>query len=52
MMAAMLKDELTARGITVLKSSDYNEIVERLVEQVTEMELKLAARQVAEKPQG
>ncbi|WP_167406916.1 hypothetical protein [Bradyrhizobium forestalis] len=50
MMAAILQDQMTSRGIRSLSPSDYEEIVELLIEQLREVELGLAAREVAHKP--
>ncbi|MGY8677120.1 hypothetical protein Q2941_04810 [Bradyrhizobium sp. UFLA05-153] len=42
-MARILEAELLARGVT-LGPSDCEQIVERMVEQIGELELKLSAR--------
>ncbi|MCK1622947.1 hypothetical protein IVA98_06735 [Bradyrhizobium sp. 160] len=49
MMATILQDQMTSRGINSLSRSDYEEIVEHLVEQLRELELSLAARELAGK---
>ena len=48
-MAKVLQAELMARGIESLALSDYEQIVERLVEQISELELKMAAREITDK---
>jgi len=45
MMATILQDQMTSRGINSLSRSDYEEIVEQLVERLRELELNLAARE-------
>ncbi|WP_172785044.1 MULTISPECIES: hypothetical protein [Bradyrhizobium] len=45
MMATILESQLTLRGVHSLTPSDYEEIVEQLVEQLKELELSLAARE-------
>ena len=49
MMATILQNQLTLRGVHSLTSTDYNEIVELLIEQLRELELSLAARELTEK---
>lgn len=49
MMATILQNKLTSRGVDSLASSDCEEIVERLLEQLTELELRLAVRKVTDK---
>ncbi|MBB4392390.1 hypothetical protein [Bradyrhizobium sp. ERR14] len=49
MMAAILHDQMTARGVDSLSRSDYEEIVELLIEQLRELEFSLAARELADK---
>ncbi|MDH2341442.1 MULTISPECIES: hypothetical protein [unclassified Bradyrhizobium] len=49
MMATILQDQMTLRGVNSLTPSDYEEIVDLLVEQLRELELSLAAREVADK---
>lgn len=49
LLAEILRNELTARGVNSLAPSDYDQIVERLVEQLTELELSLAAREITDK---
>ncbi|MCP3471726.1 hypothetical protein NLM33_15495 [Bradyrhizobium sp. CCGUVB1N3] len=48
-MAKVLQAELLARSVNSLAPSDYEQIVERLVEQISELELKLAAREMTNK---
>jgi hypothetical protein len=43
------KNQMTLRGVHSLTPSDYQEIVEQLIEQLTELELKLGAREIAQK---
>ena len=45
MMATILEDQMTSRGINSLSRSDYEEIVDYLVEQLRELELSLAVRE-------
>lgn len=49
MMATILEDQMTSRGINSLSRSDYEEIVEHLIEQLRGLELSLAARELAGK---
>lgn len=49
MMAAILQDQMTMRGVHSLTPSDCQEIVELLIEQIRELELSLAAREIADK---
>ncbi|UPK19162.1 hypothetical protein [Bradyrhizobium sp. 131] len=49
MMAAILQDQLTLHGVHSLTPSDCEQIVERLIEQLRELELSLAARELADK---
>ncbi|MCA1365011.1 hypothetical protein I6F14_32580 [Bradyrhizobium sp. IC3069] len=46
MMAMILQNELALRGVHSLTPSDYEEIVEHLLEQLRELELSLAAREL------
>ena len=48
MMATILQDQLTLRGVHSLTHSDCDEIVEQLIEQLRELELNLAAREIAD----
>ncbi|MET3972251.1 hypothetical protein [Bradyrhizobium sp. S3.9.1] len=48
MMATILQNQLTLRGVHSLTPSDYHEIVELLIEQLRELELNLAAREIAD----
>ncbi|WP_198028341.1 hypothetical protein [Bradyrhizobium sp. WSM1743] len=45
MMATILENQLALRGVHSLTPSDYEEIVEHLLEQLRELELSLAARE-------
>ena len=49
MMATILQNQLTLRGVHSLTPTDYNEIVELLIEQLRELELSLAARETSDK---
>lgn len=49
MMATILQDQMTSRGVNSLSPSDYEQIVELLIEQLRELELGLAAREVTDK---
>lgn len=49
MMAMILENQLALRGVHSLKASDYDQIVELLVEQLRELELSLAAREITDK---
>ena len=49
MMATILQNQLTLHGVHSLTPSGYKQIVERLIEQLRELELSLAARELAEK---
>ncbi|WP_377828806.1 hypothetical protein ACFKHW_37695 [Bradyrhizobium lupini] len=49
LMAAILRDQMAVRGVNSLSPADYDEIVELLIEQLRELELSLAAREVADK---
>ncbi|UPJ97419.1 hypothetical protein [Bradyrhizobium sp. 172] len=49
LMAAILRDQMAVRGVNSLSPADYDEIVELLMEQIRELELSLAAREVADK---
>ncbi|MCK1711409.1 MULTISPECIES: hypothetical protein [unclassified Bradyrhizobium] len=49
MMATILQNQVTLRGVHSLTPSDYEQIVERLIEQLRELELSLAARELAGK---
>jgi hypothetical protein len=49
MMATILRDQMTLRGVSSLSPSDYEDIVELLVEQLRELELSLAARELTDK---
>ena len=48
MMATILQNELRLRGVHSLTPSDYENIVELLTEQLRELELHLAAREIAD----
>ncbi|SDJ85409.1 hypothetical protein SAMN05216338_106931 [Bradyrhizobium sp. Rc2d] len=47
-MVTILTDELTRRGVSSLTPYDCEEIVERLIERLTELELSLAAREITD----
>lgn len=49
MMANILQDQMRLRGVNSLSPSDYEEIVELLVEQLRELEFSLAAREPTDK---
>ncbi|WP_167771163.1 hypothetical protein [Bradyrhizobium niftali] len=49
MMATILQKQMVLRGVHSLTPSDYDEIVKGLVEQLRELELGLAARELADK---
>ncbi|WP_187435783.1 hypothetical protein [Bradyrhizobium hipponense] len=49
MMATILQNQLTSRGVHSLTHSDCEEIVGQLIEKLTELELSLAVREVADK---
>ncbi|UQR61087.1 hypothetical protein LRP30_29505 [Bradyrhizobium sp. C-145] len=49
MMANILQDQMRLRGVHALTPSDYEEIVELLIEQLRELELSLAAKELADK---
>jgi len=51
MMAHILQDQMRLRGVNSLSPSDYEQIVELLIEQVRGLELSLAAREICEKHQ-
>lgn len=48
-MATILQNELALRGVHSLTPSDCDEIIKQLIEQRRELELKLAARELAGK---
>ncbi|WP_164935970.1 hypothetical protein [Bradyrhizobium nanningense] len=48
-MTSILANELARRGVSSLTPSDCEEIVERLIERLTELELSLAAREITHK---
>jgi hypothetical protein len=48
MMATILQNQLTSRGVRSLAPSDYEDIVEVLIEQLRELELNLAAREITD----
>lgn len=48
-MANILQGQMRLRGVNSLSSSDYEQIVELLIEQIRELELSLAAREITEK---
>jgi hypothetical protein len=48
MMATILKRELETRGIRSLRADECEEIIQRLLEQLTDLELSLPAREISE----
>ncbi|WP_271601631.1 DUF6946 family protein [Bradyrhizobium sp. CCBAU 45384] len=48
-MANILQDQMRLRGVNSLSSSEYDEIAELLIQQIRELELSLAAREIADK---
>ncbi|MCK1469066.1 hypothetical protein IVB16_41210 (plasmid) [Bradyrhizobium sp. 183] len=48
-MATILQNQLTLHGVHSLTPSDCGQIVDRLIVQLRELELSLAARELAEK---
>jgi glucosamine 6-phosphate synthetase-like amidotransferase/phosphosugar isomerase protein len=51
MMATILRDQLTSRGVHSMTRSDYEVIVELLVERLRKLELSSAAQQIVDKPE-
>jgi len=49
MMATILQDQMMLPGVNSLSPSDYEQIVELLIEQLRELELSVAAREVTDK---
>lgn len=49
MMATILQDQMTLRGVSSLSPSDYEDIVELLIERLRELELSLAVRELTDK---
>ena len=49
LMAAILRDQMALRGVNSLSAADYEEIVELLIEQIRELELSLAVREITDK---
>ncbi|MHC2284038.1 hypothetical protein ACVME8_010708 [Bradyrhizobium diazoefficiens] len=49
MMATVLQGQMTLRGVNSLSPSDYEQIVELLIERLRELELSLAARELTDK---
>ncbi|MCW1996259.1 hypothetical protein ABIE85_005280 [Bradyrhizobium diazoefficiens] len=49
MMATILQGQMTLRGVNSLSPSDYEQIVELLIERLRELELSLAARELTDK---
>jgi len=45
-LARLLESELAARGVISLAPSDCEEIVERLIQRLTDFELSLAANKI------
>ncbi|MGL3104846.1 hypothetical protein [Bradyrhizobium sp. BR 1432] len=52
LLARIHQDELAARGADVLAPTDYEQIVERLVEQINDIELSLSAQKVTGRPES
>ncbi|MCP3477787.1 hypothetical protein NLM33_47665 (plasmid) [Bradyrhizobium sp. CCGUVB1N3] len=50
MMATILQNQMALRGVHSLTPSDYEEIVDLLIEQFRELELRLAAREGTNRP--
>jgi hypothetical protein len=48
MMATILKRELETRGIRLLRADECQEIIQRLLEQLADLELSLPAREISE----
>ncbi|WP_456621401.1 MULTISPECIES: hypothetical protein [unclassified Bradyrhizobium] len=48
-MATILQNQLTSRGVHSLTPSDYEEIVEELIEQLKALELRLAGPEISGK---
>lgn len=48
LLARILLDELTVRDGKPLQHDDYETIVDRLLEQITDLKLKLASREISE----
>lgn len=48
-MTTILQNQLTLHGVHSLTPSDCEQIVDRLIVQLRELELSLAARELAEK---
>ncbi|MGY8679395.1 hypothetical protein Q2941_16600 [Bradyrhizobium sp. UFLA05-153] len=51
MMVTILQNQMALRGVHSLTSSDYEEIVDLLIEQFRDLELRLAALEVTDKPE-
>lgn len=49
MMATILQKQMALRGVPSLTPSDYHEIVRVLIEQLREVELSFAARELVDK---
>ncbi|MGY8682725.1 hypothetical protein Q2941_33865 [Bradyrhizobium sp. UFLA05-153] len=49
MMVTILQNQMALRGVHSLTPSDYEEIVDLLIERLSELELRLAALDVADK---
>ncbi|MGY8667060.1 hypothetical protein Q3C01_32540 [Bradyrhizobium sp. UFLA05-109] len=49
LMVTILQNQMSLRGVHSLNTSDYEEIVDLLIEQLRELELRLAARDAADK---
>ncbi|MGV7216419.1 hypothetical protein [Bradyrhizobium sp. UFLA05-112] len=49
LMVTILQNQMTLRGVHSLITSEYEEIVDLLIEQLSQLELRLAARDVTDK---
>ncbi|WP_439374553.1 hypothetical protein [Bradyrhizobium sp. DASA03120] len=47
LMANILQEQMRLRGVNSLLPSDYEQIVELLIEQIRELEFSLSAREIA-----
>ncbi|MGY8683375.1 hypothetical protein Q2941_37200 [Bradyrhizobium sp. UFLA05-153] len=51
MMATILQNQMALLGVHSLTASDYEEIVDLLIDQLSELELRLAELDVTHKPE-
>lgn len=49
MMAMIVQNQRALRGVHSLTASDYDQVVELLIEQLRELELSLAVREITDK---